>query len=79
VMVWDQPHTWLSRINRRLTGTAITGNVVADLGSGQQVRVGEHGGGPVTKADLLQTTDWLPATISFQHSTVGEVARRFNT
>jgi transmembrane sensor len=79
VMVWDQPHTLLSRINRRLTGTAITGNVVADLGSGQRVRVGEHGGGTVTMADLAQTTDWLPGTLSFQHSTVAEVARRFNT
>ena len=78
VMVWDQPHTWLSRINRRFTGTAITGNVVADLGSGQQVRLGKHGGGQVSAADIARVTDWLPATLSFQRSTVGEVARRFN-
>jgi transmembrane sensor len=54
--------------------------MVAALGSGHQAVL--DGDGAVvtltTHADIAQVTAWLPADIRFQHSTVAEVARRFN-
>jgi transmembrane sensor len=54
--------------------------VVADLAGGEQATLGADGAvtGASRHADLAKATAWLPADIQFRHSTVGEVARRFN-
>jgi transmembrane sensor len=54
------------------------GNPVADLTAGQQIQLNASGDSHVHPAAAASVTAWLPAEISFQHETVGTVARRFN-
>jgi transmembrane sensor len=54
------------------------GDPIADLTAGQQVELDASGVSPVHPVQPTQVTAWLPSDISFQHETVGNVARRFN-
>jgi transmembrane sensor len=54
------------------------GDALADLSAGQQVELSPSGVSPVRPVQAAQATAWLPAEISFQHETIGNVARRFN-
>ncbi|MGO4702648.1 FecR family protein [Dyella sp. 2RAB6] len=52
---------------------------LADLRAGQYAEItGGHLAALERRADLAQHTAWLPADIHFEHSTVGDVARRFD-
>ncbi|HEY0199577.1 MAG TPA: FecR domain-containing protein [Rhodanobacter sp.] len=73
-------HPWVAAWQHRLGRIPVPDTVVAALGSGQQAVF--DGDGAVTAltthVDIAQATAWLPADLRFQHSTVAEVARRFN-
>jgi transmembrane sensor len=73
-------HPWLAAWQRRLGRTPEPDTVVAALGGGHQAVLGGDGAVIALTAhvDIAQATAWLPADIRFQHSTVAEVARRFN-
>lgn len=74
-------HPWLDAWQRKLGRTPAANTVVvAALVGGHQAVLDEHGAVIALNAhaDIAQATAWLPADIRFQHSTVAEVARRFN-
>jgi transmembrane sensor len=54
------------------------GGPVADLTAGQQIELAVTSTGAVHPVQAAQVTAWLPSEISFQHETIGNVARRFN-
>jgi transmembrane sensor len=69
----------LDRLRRVFSGRRADGPLLASLTHGEQVDIAD--GGNVTRheeADIATTTAWLPDDIRFQHSTVADVARRFN-
>ncbi len=72
---------WIDAWDRQLGQAPTPSHVMAALQAGQQAHVNANGAvtALVPHADIAQATAWLPADIGFQHSTVAEVARRFNT
>ncbi|GLQ98148.1 FecR family protein [Dyella mobilis] len=54
------------------------GDSVADLTAGQQIDLDVSGTSRIHTVQAAQATAWLPSEISFQHETIGNVARRFN-
>lgn len=80
IHVLSSPHPWLHEMARTLDHPLPGGDLVADLGAGQQAHI--DGAGRLTAlepdADIAQATAWLPATIRFRNRPVAEVARRFN-
>jgi transmembrane sensor len=54
------------------------GDAVADLTAGQQIELAVTSAGAVRPVQTAEVTAWLPSEISFQHETIGNVARRFN-
>jgi transmembrane sensor len=56
----------------------LPGPAIADLTAGQQIDLDAAGASAVHPAPIAQTTAWLPTSISFEHETIADVARRFN-
>ncbi|MBB3225883.1 transmembrane sensor [Luteibacter sp. Sphag1AF] len=79
VTVWTQQHPWIDALNRRMTGTLITGNVVANLSAGERVNLDADGGvSRMRESSTASTLAWMPSDIRFQHAQISEVARQFN-
>ncbi len=75
VKVWQQePSPWAP------AGHAAEGQLIADLGAGQQASMHRDGSLDLIdhQADIGLSTAWLPNDILFEQCTVADVARRFN-